>query len=100
MYFTNDLSHSERQSELASYGFTCHCPSCEHATPEADGLRKQYKGLAQTYLLILNWVAKVNPKPKESTIEPVRRLYEGMRKEGLTYAPQYRGLVMMLGKFL
>ncbi|KAF8886424.1 hypothetical protein CPB84DRAFT_1787553 [Gymnopilus junonius] len=99
MYCSNDFSHSERQSELTSYGFTCHCPACEYATPETDILRKQYKGLAQTYLLTLNWVAKGDPKPKESTIEPVMRLYKGMRKEGLTYVPQYRGVVMMLGKF-
>lgn len=91
------LSVAERLAKLAPYGFVCHCPACEHATPETDALRRECEARAKHYLLNLNWAGKGGAK--ESVIEPVLRLRDGFVKEGLTFVREYKTVLLMLWKF-
>ena len=42
-YINLGRTKAERQTDLASYGFSCNCSACINATPTTDELRKTYE---------------------------------------------------------
>ncbi|PPR01650.1 LOW QUALITY PROTEIN: hypothetical protein CVT26_013111 [Gymnopilus dilepis] len=96
-YISPSGSVAERHAALAPYGFICHCPACDHATPESDALRKSYEGLVHRYQDTIDW--RGITRPRESVIDPVLKLHEALLNEGLAFTNEYKRTTYMLMSF-
>ncbi|KXN91923.1 SET domain-containing protein 5 [Leucoagaricus sp. SymC.cos] len=98
-YCGTDQSKAERHAELAPYGVVCDCPACEHATPETDQLRKDYRNRVKEYTFkISQWVLG-SGMIEESRIDEVLKFRGALIKEGLHMTSDYKALVLMIQLF-